>query len=317
MDDERIELLARIASMYYEEELTQQQISESLGYSRSCISRLLSEARREGVVEIHVHHPLERTPALEKMLVERFRLREARVLQGDGSAYPQMLRRLGGLAARFLEQNVQERTVLGISWGTALYEVVQALRPRHFPGVRVVQLIGSVSSSEPQVDGMGLARAFARRFEGRHYTLPAPWLVEDKNLRDSLMNDRHLREVLDLASQVDVAVVGVGTVNPALCSLLRAGYLTLEEVHSLQAMGVVGDVCGQHFTIEGVVTDIPVAGYVFGVKVETLRAIPLVVGVAGGRAKASAILGALRAGLVNVLVTDESAAREVLDLSAR
>jgi DNA-binding transcriptional regulator LsrR (DeoR family) len=316
MDEERLELLARIASLYYEDELTQNEISARLGYSRSCISRLLSEARREGIVEIQVHHPLERMRALERALQERFDLRDVRVFQSNGCAYPQMLARLGTLAARLLEEKIREDSVLGISWGTALYEVVHALRPRYAPQVKVVQLIGSTSTEDHQVDGPGLARALARAFEGRYYTLPAPWLVEDRNLRDALMNDRRLREVLDLAEQVDIAVLGVGTTDPSLSSFFRAGYLTLEETRALLAMGIVGDVCGQHFTLEGTVLDIPVAGYVFGVSVETLRSIPCAVGVAGGLAKSPAILGALRSRMINTLVTDDSAAREALRLSS-
>jgi DNA-binding transcriptional regulator LsrR (DeoR family) len=317
IDDDRVELLARVASMYYEDELTQNEISTSLGYSRSCISRMLTEARREGIVEIQIHHPLERKLNLEKLLRDRFDLKEVRVIESNGSPYPQVLRRLGALAARLLEDMVTENTTLGISWGTALYEVAHALRPKHLPRVRVVQMIGSSSSHDHQVDGPGLARAFSRQFEGRYYTLPAPWLVEDRNLRDALMNDRRLREVLRLTRQIDIAVVGVGTIDPSLSSLLRAGYLTVDETRSLQAMGVVGDVCGQHFTLEGLLMDIPLAGYVFGVDVETLRSIPLVLGVAGGAAKAPAILGAVRSRLINSLVTDDEAVQEVLELSGR
>jgi deoxyribonucleoside regulator len=317
MDDDRVELLAKVASMYYEEELTQNEISANLGYSRSCISRLLSEARREGIVEIQIRHPLERKPALEKMLKDRFDLSEVRVLESSGAPYPQILRRLGALAARVLEEKVGEATILGISWGSALYEVAHALRPAHFPGLKVVQIIGSSSGSDHQVDGQGLARAFARQFDGRYYTLPAPWLVEDRNLRDALMNDRRLREVLQLTHLVGIAVVGVGTTNPSYSSLVRAGYLTVEESRSLQAMGAVGDVCGRHFNLEGFLMDIPLAGYVFGIEVETLRSIPLVLGVAGGRAKAAAILGAVRSRLINSLVTDDEAARDVLDLSSK
>jgi DNA-binding transcriptional regulator LsrR (DeoR family) len=317
IDDERVELLAKIASMYYEDELTQNEISASLGYSRSCISRMLTEARREGIVEIQVHHPLERKPALEKMLCDRFDLLEVRVLESNGSPYSQILRRLGALAARVLEEKVTEHTTLGISWGTALYEVAHALRPEHHPGVKVVQMIGASSTSDHQLDGPGLARAFARQFDGRYYTLPAPWLVEDRNLRDALMNDRRLREVLRMTRQIDIAVVGIGTINPSLSALLRAGYLTVDETRSLQAMGVVGDVCGQHFNLEGFLMDIPLAGYVFGIEVETLRSIPLVIGVAGGAAKSAAILGAIRSRLINSLVTDDQAARDVLEMSVK
>jgi DNA-binding transcriptional regulator LsrR (DeoR family) len=108
--------------------------------------------------------------------------------------------------------------------------------------------------------------------------------------------------------------VGIGTIDPRLSSLVRAGYLTLSEIEDLQALGAVGDVCGHHFDIQGALMDIPVAGYPFGTEVKTLRSIPTAIGVAGGAVKAPAILGALRSGLVNSLVTDDAAARAILDI---
>ena len=312
MDTSRDEMLAQVASLYYEDGLTQLEISQTLGYSRSSISRLLSEARREGVVEIHVHHPLERSFTLEQRLHGQFGLKEARILQSSGLTYSQMLRRLGSLAARLLETQISERSILGISWGTALFEVVSALPVMHCPGVRVVQIIGSATSRDHLVDGPGLARAFARQFGGQYYTLPAPWLVEDKAIRDALLQDRRMREVLDLACQANIALVGIGTVEPALSSMLRAGYLDETQLREVQASGAVGDVCGLQFDNRGELLEIPLAGYAFGVDAATLRNIPLVIGVAGGASKAPAILGALRAGLISALVTDDAAVEAVL-----
>ena len=53
---------------------------------------------------------------------------------------------------------------------------------------------------------------------------------------------------------------------------------------------------------------------IVGIELDALRGIEQVIGVAGGEAKAEAILGALRGGRVNVLVTDDAAAQRVLDL---
>ena len=316
MDEPRFELLARIASLYYEEGLNQHAIAARLGYSRAHVSRLLSEALREGVVEIHVHHPMERVLKLERRLQREFELNEARVLRGEIYSYQQTLRRLGGLAARLLLDEVSARSILGISWGTALYEVANALQPVDLPEVKVVQLIGSASSRDHQVDGPGLARTFSQRFGGQYFTLPAPWLVADRKVRDALMIERRMLEVLDLARQADIALVGIGSIDPALSSLVRAGYLTLAEIQDLMSLGAVGDVCGHHFDLFGNLMDIPLAGYAIGIEAEVLRRIPAVIGVAGGPAKAPAILGALRARLVNCLVTDDAAARGVLELAS-
>ena len=315
-NEERHNLLVRVASMYYEDGMTQHEISTRLGYSRSAISRLLTEAHQAGIVEIRVHHPLRRDAETEHRLAERYNLHEVRVLVATAVPYSKMLRRLGEQAARLVEQYVNPESVLGVSWGTSVYEVAHALRPPHYPGVTVLQLIGALGTPDPQIDGPELARWFSHLYGARYLSLPAPLIVDNPAVRDALMSDRHVREVLRRARDVDVAVVGIGTVeDPAMSSLVRAGYLSGEEIVQVAEQGAVGDVCAIHFDIHGSVLDIPLARRVVGVQPDVLQAIPLVLGVAGGMPKAAAILGALRSGLINALVTDSETARRVLDLA--
>src|SRR5512135_1428535 len=129
MDTERYELLAEVASLYYEEGLTQQEISMRLQYSRSRISRLLTEAQKEGVVEIHVHHPIARNHALEAKLQGIFKLKEVEVCQSRDESYASMLHRVGALAARLVAQHLVENITIGLSWGAALSEMANALHP--------------------------------------------------------------------------------------------------------------------------------------------------------------------------------------------
>ncbi len=314
MDDDRYELLAEVASLYYEEGLTQQEISVRLRYSRSRISRLLTEAQKEGVVEIHIHHPFARNRALEARLQELFHLKVVRVCQSRDEPYAVMLHRIGALAARLVSQQLKDNITIGLSWGAALSEMANAFRPIHCPGARVVQLIGTVGSVDPITDGPGLVRRMAAMLDGRAYTLAAPWLIDNKVVRDALLEDRRLRETVDLIRQVTLAVVGIGTIQPELSSIVRAGYITVEQARNLSAMGIVGDVCGEQFDIHGKLIEIPLTGYVFGVNAALLRQVPLVIGVAGGTEKARAILGGLRSGLVNALVTDERAANAIQEM---
>ncbi len=315
MDDETHDLLATVASLYYEENLTQDLISERLGYSRSYISRLLTEARKEGIVEIHINHRLQRDKPLEERLKQQFQLKDVRILRTPGTTYAQMLHRLGALGASFLEEKLSDDTVLGVSWGTALYEVALALHEQRYPNLKVVQLLGTIGTIEPHLDGPGIVRSFARSLGAQYFTLPAPWLLDNRMVRDALYSDSHMRQVLDLTDMLDLAYVGIGTIVPQYSSLVQAGFITPDDAVRLQETFIVGDVCGQLIDIQGNLRENPIPGYVFGIKAENLRKVPLVVGVAGGRLKAPAILGALNSRLVNVLITDEEAANHLLLLN--
>jgi DNA-binding transcriptional regulator LsrR (DeoR family) len=313
-DLENLEFLARVASRYYEDGLTQHQISEELGYSRSAISRFLSKAREVGVVEIRVHHPLQRSAEMENALRERFGLKTVRVLNRLALDYERTLDRIGSLGARLVEEMVNDDTKLGVSWGTAVYEVAHAMRYTYLPNVTVIQLIGALGTPDPQIDGVELARTYAGIFGGRYRILPAPAIVESPEVRNALLADRPIRETLEQARKVDYAIVGIGTTDPSMSSLVRAEYLTEKEIRELADAGAVGDVCAIHFDLHGNILDLPIAHRVVGIRADDLKSIPVTVGVAAGEVKAKAILGALNARLINALVTDDSAARTILAL---
>jgi len=140
--------------MYYEEGLTQREIAQRLSISRSNISRLLTEARDEGIVEIKVKKPILVSSDLRKALLKRFSLHEALVLITGHRDFQESLEGLGRLAAEYLENTLKDDSILGISWGTAVYETVKALRPIAKPGVQVVQMIGGMGTINPKIDGI-------------------------------------------------------------------------------------------------------------------------------------------------------------------
>ena len=312
---DRTELLAQVASLYYEDNLTQGEIARRVGTSRSTVSRMLQDAREAGVVEITVHYPWRTVPEIEDALRARFDLREARVLLGRGRPYGEILRGLGALAARYLEDIVRADTVLGISWGIAVHSTVRALRPERRLPITVAQMVGAVGEGDPLIDGPELARLLAQVYGGQYRYLHAPLIVEDAHTRDVLLQEPRIRETLELARRADVALVGIGAPQPAVYSLLRAGYVDREAIAGLRAQGVAGDICARHYDAAGRLLDIALNQRIVGIELQALHDIDRVIGVAGGEAKAGAILGALRGGHVNVLVTDDAAASRILALA--
>lgn len=311
---ERVELLARTASLYYEDELTQGEIARQIGTSRSTVSRLLQEAREVGVVEINIHYPWKTAPELQIALSTRFGLLQTLVLVGRGRAHSEVLRGLGILAARYLESVLTANMVLSISWGEAVRRTVRALRSERALPITVAQMVGAVGEGDPLIDGPELARLVAKVFGGEYRHLHAPLIVGDVHAQDILLQEPSIRETLALARRADVALVGIGAPMPGNNSLLRAGYLDQAALAQLRARGVVGDVCARHYDAQGQELDIELNRRVVGIDLDSLHNIGQVIGVAGGELKAKAILGALRGGHVNVLVTDDAAAMRILSL---
>jgi len=312
---DRRDLLARIASLYYDQELTQADVARRVGVSRSKISRLLKEARKAGIVEIVINYPWRTATSLEKELRERFDIPYVSVLVSQGRGYEEVLWGLGNLAARYLEGILEPGVTLGISWGTAIYQTARSLRPELRLSIQVVQMIGAVGSSDPAIDGPDLARFLANLYGGEYHYLHVPLIMDDANLVEGLLRESHVQQTLELARKSDVALVGIGGVAPEVSSFLRAGFLTKEQLKQLEAQGAAGDICGRLYDIHGAKLDVPVDRRIIGIELDDLQRVRHVIGVAGGEKKAKAILGALNGKRITALVTDDMAARQVLRMA--
>jgi deoxyribonucleoside regulator len=311
--EDRNSFLSEVASLYYTQGVTQQEIAERFNCSRSAVSRFLSEARGLGIVEIIIHNPWATLAELEEPLRERFALKNARVLVGKDKSYEDVLQGLGVLGAEELEALLKPDSIIGISWGSALQRLVAAVHPRRMPAVEVVQMIGATGFGQGiGTDGPALAHRLADRLAGTYRHLHAPLVVESPQVLRALLADRNIKETLARAQRADIALVGIGSTTAGLYSILREGYITKQEAASARSQGAVGDICGQHFDRAGQVLDIDINSRTIGIALDKLKRIPAVMGIAGGVGKAEAILAALRGGYVNHLITDESAARWIL-----
>jgi deoxyribonucleoside regulator len=314
MDDQHFELLAQIAGYYYEHNMKQNEIAKRTGYSRSMVSRLLEEAREKGIYEVHINYPLKRCLDIEEALQQALNLRIVRVLSRGALGYQQMLRKLGSMAARLIEELVGNGArKIGVSWGTALWETTSALRKANYADTRIYQVIGASGSLDPEIDGPNLARLLTEALGGQYFTIPAPLIVESVATRDALLHDPTVARIMQEATSLDLALVGIGSMDPETSSWVRSGYLNSEQLVSLAAQGAVGDVCGIIFDRNGNLEDFPIRNRIIGIGAEDLRRVPLKLGISAGETKTLPILGACRAGLVNCLVTDEVAALSALE----
>jgi deoxyribonucleoside regulator len=298
---ERAEVLANVAEMYFLRNLTQAEIAQRVGVTRSMVSRMLSGARAQGIVEFRIHRPVRLDRELSRAIAARFRLRAAKVVDSGGQDDERLLAHLGRAGAKVLATYLKNGTLLGLTWGTAVGATIHALEGvPPLPSLKIVQLLGALGARIEDHDGHALVRALEAKLGGVGYYINAPYLVGSPETAQDLMSNKSIAETLALARKCDVALLGVGSVEPRHSSFYRAGYVTLRELKALQQQGAVGDVCGLHFDA---------AGRPRGEDSErALRGIPVRIGVAGGAGKVEAVRAALLGGYINVLVTDQTVA---------
>jgi DNA-binding transcriptional regulator LsrR (DeoR family) len=314
---QRDELLATVASLYYQLNISQSDIAARLDVSSSTVSRLLKEAHQKGIVEIQIRAPTPRDFELEQQLIKCFGLKDAYVLKtSSDQTNENLLGAIGRLAASCIGRVIEglpPGSSIGVAWGTGVHAAVSALPDHYAQNIDVVQLLGGVGALA--IDSPDLARMVAQKLGGRHYDLHAPVLVEYPESREVLMHESAFREAILRAKSVDVAITGIGTVQDEASSFLRAGLLSRSDLSKLRSEGIVGEMCGRFFDLEGRCDGFEINKRIIGIDLDDLRRIPQSFAIAHGLLKVEAILGARRGHYRKVRGTDDRTARALLDLA--
>ena len=305
------DLRVRAAWLYYVEDMTQEQIARFLNISRAKVIRLLASARDNGIVRIRIEDRAGEQIALERKLVAAFDLADAIVVPAPADE-AEITTVVGHAAGTYLTDQMKDGMSLGVGWGATLHMSLKALGGQPCQRLSVVSLLGGMTHSRA-VNPSAVARRIADAFGADCYQLTAPVMVADEAVRASLWSEPGLRDLLERARRVDLALVSVGDVSEE-ATLFREGILPRSALASLQAAGAVGDVLCHFIDAEGRVVDHPVNRRVVSVDLDDLRRVPRIVVAAGGRRKVAAIRAALKATGAGVLITEEGAARGLLGI---
>src|ERR1700712_1062015 len=310
---DEVRLMTKIATMYYEYGFRQQEITARLNIHQSTISRLLKQARKEGIVRISVAAPDGVFSKMEQQREARYELKEAIVvdtLDDDERA----VRDLGAAAAFYLETNAKPGAIIGISsWSRSLIAMLASLHQSSIAADgKVVQILGGVGNSGSRLQATQLARDLAERIGAKAVLLQAPGVVASSEAKLVLTNDPVVKEASALFSKIDLALVGIGTMTPSPLLSKSGNVFSAAEHKSLRALRAVGDICLRFFDESGKPVNSPLQDRVIGIDLNVLRRADRVVGIAGGPSKRMAVRAALLGGWINVLITDRATAEFLL-----
>jgi deoxyribonucleoside regulator len=304
-------LLGKAARLYYEYDLTHHEIAQILHVSRIKITRLLQQARREGVVVIRVTSDDSPFFELEVELSRELQLSEVIVVPSfeDASKARQALARA---AANYLQRVIRDGTIVAISLSQTV-----ALVPEFVfdPRPAAVTFVAAVGGIRRGLAGMSPNRPIdqlAERYGGVANHLTAPAIAGSAEVADALLGDPAIARTLSEAAAADVVVLGLGPVTGAV-KLLEEGEITSTELNRVIESGAIGDLAGRFFTAEGAPIEDDWDSRVVGLTLPQISRIPTRVVAAGGTDKVDAILAAVRGRLVSVLITDEKAAGALLE----
>jgi deoxyribonucleoside regulator len=306
-----ISILVEVARLYYEHNLSQQEIAKKLGVSRPGISRLLQRARDEEIVRIEINDPARRGTQLEAALKVKFSLKEVVIVPNDTSNKEIIKSRLGRAAVKMMDHLVDEGIILGVSWGTTMQEVSKRAPLRAVKDMIVVQLNGGVSRAEYDTHASEIAQKIGENYRAIPYLLPLPAIVDSANVKQAILSDKNIARTLHLAREASVAIYTVGSFGYDSV-LVKADYFESEELENLLKQGAVADICSRIINHDGEICSSQLNDRTIGIELDDLKKKAYSIAVAGGQEKLQAIKAALRGNLFNILITDEWVANEIL-----
>lgn len=322
VDDER--LIYKVCCLYYQDDMNQKEVGDYLGISRSSVLRILRKGREMGIVTIELHNPrFYDYGEMEKTLEKVYGLRDVVIVENsvldtrqEAASY------MFGKAADYLHSFFKEGDRVGVAMGKTLNNVVSTNKVyEKYNDLLFVALEGGISKitiDDTDIQGNELARKFADKFGGTYSQFLSPAVFSDKKVLEYFMEEKAVNYILDDFKKLNVIVVGIGVPDRVDHTLDKAGYISGRELRSLSEHGAVGDLCLQFYDRDGETDKFSFFNdRVAAMRLDDLRKIPSKIGIAGGARKAEAVIGAIRGGYVNILITDNECAKRLIELAEK
>ena len=309
-EKERLDDAGRAGWLYYIAGNTQDEIARKLGVSRQTAQRLVSLAVTERLIKVRFDHPLGRCLELSGRLKDAYGLDSCEVVPADPTSNSETLGIVEAAAAEMERYLVSRHPVIvGLGTGRALRAVAEQISPMECPQHKIVSIVGNIAP-----DGSATVFEVSSRVGDRvgapHYPMPFPVIAATVHEKNLLVQQKSLRNVMDLAAQADVTFVGIGTVDET-AALLRDGFVRPDELRAMVKAGAVGEITGWSFDAAGKLIDGLINDRVLSVPVD-MPARRRIIGVAMAAGRFKAIKGAIAGKLVNGLITNELMAEQLL-----
>jgi deoxyribonucleoside regulator len=305
----------RAAEMYYIEQMTMDAIADTLGCSRATVSRMISEARTSGLVEITVHRHRRAAATLERLIAELYKVDVTVVAPPDNSTDTDRVRHAAAQAGSVLRASLAPDLSIAVAWGATVATMARTLTPGVVPGVQIIQMSGAGNTFFSGAEyAAGTLGRFGAALGARVHHFPVPAFFDTASAREALWNERSVQRVLRLQERANLAVFSVSALDARIPGhLYRAGYLQRDDLRHLLDGRVVGELGTVFLRADGSSDSIPLNARSSGLPIDTLKRVRRRLCVAVGASKAPIIKAALLAGAVTDLVVDDAAAELLIE----
>jgi deoxyribonucleoside regulator len=312
---EKIADAIRVARMYYFQDMTTEAIANDLHVSRSTVSRLLSFAKAEGLVNVRIIDPGEHPQQLEKRISEEFGIKQVHVVPvPEIAGEAEWLERVAQYTANYLNSIFDSNMILGIAWGTTMSAISRHLLPKTTHNSQIVQLNGAGNTQTMGIEyASEIIMRFAQNFQTSAHLFPVPTFFDYARTKQAFWEERSIQRLLNLQKETDLLLYSIGAVNAGIPShVYSGGYLEEKDYEELEKQGIAGDIATVFFRADGSFQGIPINERASGPSLDLFQKKDGVC-VVSGLAKVKGLFAALRGNLLKELIVDEPTARNLVD----
>ena len=310
-----LRMIARVAQMYHVENQRQADIAKHLLISQATVSRMLKRAQEEEIVRTTVVAPSGTYADLETALRSKYGIAEAIVVECSEDREGAIMARIGEAAAHFVEATLQPSEIIGVSsWSETILKMVENIHPMKTSKAKyVVQTLGGMGDPTVQFHANQLTTRLAKLTGADAHLLSAPGVAQSREAKLVLLGDSYLRETMELFEKVTLSFIGIGAIEPSGMLAKSGNVFSARELEAVKEAGGVGDIGLRFFDQDGQQVRPPLDDRVIGMTLDELSKIDRVIALAGGHSKTLAIHGALKAGVIDILVTDKFTAERLTE----
>ena len=297
--------------------MSQLEIASKLNITRVAVSRFVSKAKKEGLIEFKINYPanftIDRYEKLENEFIKLFNLKECIIVPSQSNP-KETLKELSDQLVQLFQRIVSDNTFIGVGWGTTLETIANYMEIKEKKNVKVVPLVGGYGKLFDDTHSNNIARIIAGKFNGTSYIVNIPASFDTREIKESIQRDSTAIEVFKLAKRVEVAVLCMSDLSKE-STLYKTGQLNQEDLDYLSGLGVIGDINYIFVDKDGNFIPNEISERLTNIfPIELMKSVKNVIGVAIGVRKAEILRAVLKGGLINILITDIDAANKIMEL---
>ncbi|WP_078555713.1 sugar-binding transcriptional regulator [Bacillus alkalicellulosilyticus] len=241
---------------------------------------------------------------LEQQLSERLKISDVIVVAGDSDQFPWVKKEMGRACVARMKQHLSPNDVIAITGGTTIASIAEMITPD--PLLKEAVFVPARGGLGEQVENQAntISAEMARRAGARYRMMHVPDLLSEEAYQ-SLVSEPSIKDILEIIKSACIVIHGIGEAT----TMAKRRGSSHGLIGKLESNHAVAEAFGYYFDQSG---NIIHRERTIGLQLDDLDKSKYVIAVAGGASKADAISAYVKHRTSHVLITDEGAARSML-----